>query len=103
VKAEQSWNAASPSMVERCVAVLEESARELQAVRASATQLELSGLTSELLRMKSAATRLERLSDLAAAFLRGDAVTTGASPLYRHDGFAEASASAPTLSTRIQA
>ena len=104
VKAASCWNAGSVAAVEGCLAALEESASELQVAVADATGRanSLWGIGSEVLQIKERVARIERLSALAAAFLRAGAESSGASPLYRAGGFEDLdSLSTPT--TRIQA
>jgi hypothetical protein len=104
VRAAKCWNAGNVAAVEECVAVLEESAAELRAAEAAAVGRadSLRGIRSEILQMKERVARIERLPDLAAAFLRGGAGSSGASPLYRAGGFADTDFS-PMATTRIQA
>ena len=104
VRAASCWNAGSVAAVEECLAALEESASELQVAVASAAGRanSLRGIRSEVLQMKERVARIERLSSLAAAFLRGGAESNGASPLYRADGFEDLDFSS-TPTTRIHA
>jgi hypothetical protein len=104
VRAAKCWNAGNVSAVEECVAVLEESAAELRAAEAAAAGRadSLRGVRGEILQMKERVARIERMSDLAAAFLRGGSGSNGASPLYRAGGFEETELS-PMATTRIQA
>jgi hypothetical protein len=104
VRAAKCWDAGNVAAVEECVAVLEESAAELRAVEEAAIGRvdSLRGVRSEILEIQERVAPIERLSDLAAAFLRGGAGTNGASPLYRAGGFEETELS-PTATTRIQA
>lgn len=105
VRAANCWNAGSVAAVEECVAVLEESAAELRAVEAAAAGSadSLRGVRSEILQLKDRVARIERLSDLAAAFLGGGPEASGASVLlYRPDGLEDAS-SFPPATTGIQA
>jgi hypothetical protein len=92
VKAANSWNAGSFAAVESCAAVLEESAAELRAAAAGSAD-SLRGLRREILQMKERVGRIERLSDLAAAFLRGGPESSGDSPLYRAGGLADSESS----------
>jgi hypothetical protein len=104
VRAASCWNAGNVAAVEECLAALEESASELQVAVADAAGRanSLRGVRSEVLQMKERVARIERLSALAAAFLRGAPESSGASPLYRAGGFEDLdSLSTPT--TRIQA
>jgi len=103
-KAEEHWNAGSPAVVEECMTTLQESAAELCAARETVAVCadSLRGLRNEILQMKDRVVRIERLSDLAAAFLRGGSASTGGSPLYRPGGFEETDSSL-TATTRIQA
>jgi hypothetical protein len=90
VGAANCWNAGSIAAVEKCAAVLEESAAELRAAEAAAAGRadSLRGIRSEILQIKERAARLERLSALAAALLRGGTESHGASLfLYRAGGF----------------
>jgi len=102
-KAEERWNAGSPAVVEQCVATLEESAAELFAAHETAAGRtdSLRGLRNEILQIRERVVRIERLSDLAAAFLRGGSASMGGSPLYRADGFEDTDSSL-TATTRIQ-
>jgi hypothetical protein len=90
VKAGRFWNAGSSTAVRECMAVLEESICELRAAGAGASGHpdSLRDGRDEILEMKKKVARLEQLSDLAAALLRGGAASTGNSPLYRSGGFA---------------
>jgi hypothetical protein len=103
-KAEERWNAGSPAVVEECIATLEESAAELCAAQETAAGRadSLRGLSNEILQIRERVVRIERLSDLAAAFLRGGSPSMGGSPLYRADGFEDTDSSL-TETTRIQA
>jgi hypothetical protein len=103
-KAAKCWNAGNLAAVEECVAALEESAVELRFVEAAAVgNLDsLRGFRSEILEMKERVVRIERLSDLAAAFLRRGPESAGDSPLYRAGGF-EDSGSPVIATTMIQA
>lgn len=103
-RAEEGWNAGSPAVVEQCIATLEESAAELSAARETAAGRadSLQGLRNEILQVKERVVRIERLSDLAATFLRGGAASAEGSPLYRADGFEDIDSSL-TTTTRIQA
>jgi hypothetical protein len=104
VRASDCWNAGSVAAVEECLAALEESAAELRVARAEAVgrTSSLRGIGSEIPQIKERVARIERLSALAAAFLRGGAESGGDSPLYRAGGFEDLdSLSMPT--TRIQA
>jgi len=104
VRAAKCWNAGDVAAVEECVAVLEESAVELRAAEAAAAGRteSLRGVRIEILQMKERVARIERMSDLAAAFLRGGTGSNSASPLYRAGGFEEPEL-LPTATTRIQA
>ena len=103
-RAEERWNAGSPAVVEQCIATLEESAAELCAARETAAVRadSLRGLRNEILQMKEKVARIERLSDLAATFLRGGSGSAGGSRLYRADGFEDTDSSL-TATTRMQA
>jgi len=103
-RAAKCWDAGNVAAVEQCVAGLEESAAELRAAEAAAVGRadSLRGVRSEILQMKERVALLERLSDLAAAFLRGGPRSNGASPLYRAGGFEDTDFS-PIATTRIQA
>jgi hypothetical protein len=103
-KAAERWNAGNLAAVEECLAGLEESAAELRAAQATAMVRpdSLPGVKDEILQMKERVTRLESLSDLAAAFLRGGLQSAGDSPLYRAGGFEDTNHSL-VATTRIQA
>ena len=105
VKAGQFWNAGSSTAVRECVAVLEESVFELRAAGAAACGHpdSLRGVRDEILEMKKKMARLEQLSDLAAALLRGGAASSGDSPLYRAGGFAVAPDSSSMSTAGIHA
>jgi hypothetical protein len=110
LKAANCWNAGNVAAVEECLAALEESAAELRVAGAAAAGHadSLSGFRNEILQIKEGAARMERLSALAAAFLRGGSQFIGASPLYRAGGFedTDSSLTAPAsfmASTEIQA
>ena len=77
---------------------------ELLAARATAVGREdsLRGLRNEILQMKEGVVRIERLSDLATAFLRGGE-SVADSPLYRPGGFEESRDSSWISTTRVQA
>jgi hypothetical protein len=104
VKAANCWNAGNLAAVEECVAALEESAADLRAAEVAAIGHadSLRGFRSEILEMKERVGRIERLADLAAAFLRGGPASAGDSPLYRAGGFADMEPSF-TANTMIQA
>jgi hypothetical protein len=103
-KAEECWNAGNLAAVEECLAALEQSAAELRAARSTATGYpdSLSGLRDQILQMKAGVTRIESLSDLAAAFLRTGRPSPDRSPMYRAGGF-EDTDHLPVETTRIQA
>lgn len=90
-QAAQCWNAGSIAAVHECVIILEQSAAELRAATAASRGRAACSweFRNEILLMKKSVARLERLSDLAAAFLRSGVAPLGESPLYRPDGFAE--------------
>jgi len=104
VKAANRWNAGNLAAVEECVAALEESAAELRAAEMAAIGHadSLRGFRSEILEMRERVGRIEWLSDLAAAFLRGGPESAGGSPLYRAGGFADTDSSF-IATTMIQA
>jgi hypothetical protein len=103
-KAAERWNAGNPAVVEECVATLEESAAELRAVMTTVMGRteSLRGLRNEIFQIKERVVRMERLSQLAAAFLRGGSVAAGGSPLYLAGGF-EDKESSLMATTAIQA
>jgi hypothetical protein len=103
-KAAERWNAGNIAVVEECVAALEESAAELRAAMTTAIGRteSLRGCRSEILQIKESAAGIERMSDLAAAFLRGGVDPAGDSPLYRAGGF-EVTDRSLVANTRIQA
>jgi hypothetical protein len=109
-KAAESWNAGSLAAVGECLATLEESAAELQAAEATMGRPDTQarhddsrpGFRDEILEMKKRVTRIESLSDLAAAFLRRGRQSAGDSPMYRAGGFEDTDYSL-AATTRIQA
>jgi hypothetical protein len=103
-KAAECWNAGSLASVEECLYTLEESAAELRAAEATAMRRRdsLAGFRDEILQMKKRVTRIESLSDLAAAFLRRGRQSAGDSPMYRAGGFEDTDHSL-VATTRIQA
>jgi hypothetical protein len=103
-KAAECWNAGNLAAVEQCLATLEESAAELRAAQATAIGRpdSLPGVRDEILQMKERVTRIESLSDLAAAFLRRGRQSAGDSPMYRAGGFEDTDHSS-AATTRIQA
>jgi hypothetical protein len=104
VNAAKCWHAGSLAALEACLAALEESSAELRTAEATALGRpnSLQAFRGEIVKIKEEVARIEKLSDLAAAFLRGGGEFSGASPLYRAGGFQDSDTSSmPT--TRIQA
>jgi hypothetical protein len=103
-RATQIWNAGSLAAVQECVVTLEQSVAELRAATAAAAGHpdSLGDLRNEILEMKKSTARLERLSDLATAFLRGGE-SAADSPLYRPGGFEETGDSSWMSTTKVHA
>jgi hypothetical protein len=103
-RTEARWNAGNLLVVEECAAALEESAAELCAAMTTAIgrPASLRGVKDEICQLKEGVTRIERLSDLAAAFLRGGRQSGCDSPMYSAGGFADTDHSS-VATTRIQA
>jgi hypothetical protein len=104
------WHAGNVGAVEESLAALEESAAQLRAFEAAVTEPVnsltgfriLTGVRSEILRMKDDVAKMEHLSNLAARFLGGSPESCDDSPLYGAGGIAEANSSLG-LRTIIQA
>ena len=104
-EAAERWNAGNFSAVEECLAKLRESAAELRAVRSIAIENadSLRNRGNEILQIKAKVAGIERLSDLAAAFLRVGSESARNSPLYRPGGVEDTRGSSRTATTGIQA
>jgi hypothetical protein len=102
--AAERWNAGDPAALEQCLSALEESVVELHAAEgmASGNPGSLHGFGEEIRRMKTRVAGIERMSDLASAFLRGTQATED-SPLYRSGGFEATPDLSYRATTTIQA
>jgi hypothetical protein len=104
-EAAERWNAGSFPAVEECLAKLQESAAELRTARSMAVENadSLRGRRDEILQIKGRVAGIERLSDLAAAFLCVGSASAGNSPLYRAGGAEDICYSSRPATKGIQA